>query len=161
MNGRIELGVYRRLDNRVEGLSDDSTRAVELHNRRKHALHDIFDQEAQLQIIDWGLTDDETSHEFVTILMSALGSVAFTYVVVPGLKFVAEKLAEKAIDESATAIVKWLIAKLVREQKAKSISNFLIKLPDGTCIEVEPPDRNATIRIQFHDGYVSSVEYSK
>ena len=38
MNINLKLGVYRRLDNRAEGLGDDSPRAIELHNRRKKAL---------------------------------------------------------------------------------------------------------------------------
>jgi len=43
MNSKLWVGVYRRLDNRAEGLSDDSPRAVELHNRRKKALHDALE----------------------------------------------------------------------------------------------------------------------
>ena len=35
MVSEINLWVYRRLDNRFEGLSDDSPRAIELHIRRK------------------------------------------------------------------------------------------------------------------------------
>ena len=52
MNSSITLGVYRRLDNRFEGLSDDSPRALELHNRRKDALHAVLDVEPNIQVTD-------------------------------------------------------------------------------------------------------------
>lgn len=55
----MTLGVFRRLDNRSEGESDDSPRAVELHNRRKDALHAIFNQGGPIQVLDWGDTVDE------------------------------------------------------------------------------------------------------
>jgi len=37
MANEIRLGVFRRLDNRLEGLDDQSPRALELHTRRKRA----------------------------------------------------------------------------------------------------------------------------
>jgi hypothetical protein len=45
MDTHLKLCVYRRLDNRIEGLGDDSPRPLELHNRRKDALHSVFDGE--------------------------------------------------------------------------------------------------------------------
>jgi hypothetical protein len=48
MDGAIRLQVWRRLDNCLEGLPDDSDRPVELHVRRKQALHEVFSKEEWL-----------------------------------------------------------------------------------------------------------------
>ena len=161
MQSQLFLGVYRRLDNRFEGIPDDSPRGFELHTRRKNALHDVFDGEHTVAVVDWGQTDDARSHEFVEL--SVVGVVApalFQYAVVPGLKYVAEKLAQKAVEESAAQLVKWVISKLRPKQQAKELLDFEIRLPDGTRISVDPPDRNATITISFSQGAVSSINYS-
>jgi len=50
----LTLGVFRRLDNRFEGLSDDSPRALELHNRRRDALHEVFEVSTSVAVVDWG-----------------------------------------------------------------------------------------------------------
>ena len=125
------------------------------------SLHDVFDGEQAVEVVDWGQTDDTTSHEFVEL--SVVGVVApalFQYAVVPGLKFVAEKLAEKVVDESATQLVKWVISKLRPKQQAKELLDFEIRLPDGTRIRVDPPDQNATITVSFSQGSVASINYS-
>ena len=161
MQDELILGVYRRLDNRSEGLPDDSPRGFELHTRRKNALHDVFDGEQAVAVVDWGKTDDTTSHEFVELsVVGVLAPALFQYAVVPGLKFVAEKLAEKAVDESATQLVKWVISKLRPKQQAKELLDFEIRMPDGTRISVDPPDRNATITISFSQGSVASINYT-
>jgi hypothetical protein len=169
MVSEINLWVYRRLDNRFEGLSDDSPRALELHNRRKLALQDVLCGEKSIEVLSWGDTDDKQSHESVELILIPLTTV-FTYAIVPGLKYVGEKLAEKAIDYGASEIAKWLISKLRPQQESKKILNFGITLPDGTNILVDPPNRdgmegmapigNADIRIIFKDGTVSSFTYT-
>jgi hypothetical protein len=148
------------MDNRFEGLSDDSPRALELHNRRKDALHNVLDNEESIEVFDWGQTDDSKPHEIVEITLGALTSTAFTYAIVPGFKYVAEKLAAKAVDQAASEVAKWLISKLRPKQESKEILNFQIRLPDGTQIQVDPPDRYAEITITFADGTVSSVKYA-
>jgi hypothetical protein len=156
----VKLGVYRRLDDRFAGLSDDSPRALELHKRRRAALHDVLDNEKSIEVLDWGYTDDSQPHEFVEITLGALASAAFTYVLAPGLKYVAEKLAEKTSDQAASEVARWLIAKLRLKQELKEILDFQIRLPDGTTIQVDPPDRYARISIAFTDGTVSSITYT-
>jgi hypothetical protein len=159
MENTLILGVYRRLDNRMEGLSDDSPRALELHNRRKSALHSVLDHEEGVRVLDWGETNDTSPHEFVEVSVVAVASLVLNYAIVPGLKYVGEKLAEKAVDESASELVKWLISKLKLKQEAKEILDFHITLPNGTHIRVDPPDGGATITVTFSDGAVSSVSY--
>jgi hypothetical protein len=158
---RIIVGVYRRLDNRFEGLPDDSPRALELHDRRKQALHEAFDAERSVQVLDWGQTNDAESHEYVELLIGAAAAPAFRYFVVPGLRFIGQKLAEKAVDEATSELVKAVVAWFRPRQEEKKILDFAITLPDKTTISVDPPDRNATIQIRFADGKVESITYSQ
>jgi hypothetical protein len=158
MGAQIELGVYRRLDDRAEGLSDDSPRALELHNQRRAALHDVLDEQDALRVLDWGDTDDTKAHEYVEIIV-AIASVALQYAIVPGLKFVASKLAEKAVDEGTSQVVRWFISKLRPKQEAHEILDFLVRLPDGTQIQVDPPGEGAEIRLSFADGTLTSIAY--
>lgn len=166
MDNQILLGVYRRLDNRFEGLPEDSPRAVELHQRRQRALHAVLDNVPGLVVVNWGSTDETQPHEYVDVVLAALASPAITGAVIPGLKFVASKLAEKAVDEGASEVVKrafewakWMIPGLRKKQDDKDLLDFDIRLPDGTSIRVDPPDGAASITITFANGAVSSINY--
>lgn len=158
---RIQIGVFRRLDNRFENLPDDSPRGLELHNRRKEALHEVFDAETNILVLDWGQTDDTQSHEYVELLIAAVATPTFQYLIVPGLKFIGQKLAEKAVDEATSELVKGVVAWFRPKQEEKKILDFSIRLSDKTIINVEPPDRNATITIQFANGKVESINYTQ
>jgi hypothetical protein len=158
---QITLGVFRRLDNRSENLLDDSPRALELHNRRKAALHEVFDTQKSVEILNWGGTDDPKTHELVEIVVGAIAMPAFQYAVVPGLKFLGQKLAEKAVNGAASELVKAVVSWLRPKQESKEILDLVITLPDKTVISVDPPDRYATISITFADNKVESVTYAK
>jgi len=155
----LTLGVYRRLDNRFEGESDDSPRALELHVRRKDALHAVFDADENLQVLNWGQTNDSSSHEFVELSLASIAGAAFTYAVVPGLQWLGKKLAEKAVDTVLAETVKAIIAKLRPKQEAKQLLDIVVTMPDGTQVSVDPPDRNATIHIAFAGGTSVSINY--
>jgi hypothetical protein len=86
MSSETRLGVYRRLDNRFEGLEDDSPRAVELHVRRKHALHEVLDSGAGWTVLNWGDTDDVTPHEWVELLLAVTGT-KLAAAAIPALTF--------------------------------------------------------------------------
>jgi hypothetical protein len=159
MDTVIKLGVYRRLDNRFEGLSDDSPRALELHNLRKDALHAVFDPDPRIRVREWGDTDDTRPHEFVEIALGAAATAAFKYAIVPGVKWLGLKLAEKTVDTALSELAKAIVAKLRPKQEAKELLDFTLTLPDGTQISVDPPDRYATITINFADGVIQSLEY--
>ena len=162
MDVRLTLAVFRRLDNRFEGLSDDSPRALELHNRRKEALHDAFDGDLVIRVTNWGKTDDARPHEEVDVdLVVQAAAAVFHYAIVPGVKWLGLKLAEKGIDTALGEIAKAIVAKLRPKQEAKELLDFVLTLPDGTKIAVDPPDRSATITINFKDGSVQSLEYKK
>jgi hypothetical protein len=160
MNDVVMLGVYRRLDNRLENQADDSPRALELHIRRRDALHSAFDGESEIKVVTWGDADDVKPHEFVEVSLSWVAGAVFTYAVVPGLQWLGKKLAEKAVDTALSELAKKVVAKLRPKQEAKQLLDFQITLPDGTWISVDPPDRNATITIGFKDGEISSFNYS-
>jgi hypothetical protein len=158
MENNIVLGVFRRLDNRFENLPDDSPRALELHNRRKVALHEILDNQEMIEVTNWGLTDDFNPHEYVEIALSLVTWTA-AHLTTAWLQKVGEKLAEKAIDEGTSSFVKWIIGKLVKKQKKKEILDFNIHLKNGTIIHVDPPDRDSKITVSFTNGEVASISY--
>lgn len=158
---KISLGVFRRLDDRFLELSeaDTSKMALALHNKRKNALQDVLKDEKVLKVSDWGDTNDNKPHEFVEIILGIVGKTVFDYALVPGLKYVGKKLAESAVDEAINESVKWVISKLRGKQESKEILNFQIKLPNGTTINVDPPDRDASITFYFNDGKFESIKY--
>lgn len=160
MSDVVLLGVYRRLDNRFENLADDSPRALELHNRRRDALHSVFDDISEIEVRNWGETDDAKPHEFVELSLAGVAGLVFTYAIVPGVQWLGKKLAEKAVDTALSELAKTIVAKLRPKQEAKQLLDFQITFPDGTQISVDPPDRAATIKITFKDGKVSSLNYS-
>ena len=160
MSDLVMLSVYRRLDNRFENLPDDSPRALELHNRRRDALHSAFDGASDIKVVAWGDTDDVKPHEFVELSLAGVAGAAFTHAIVPGLQWLGKKLAEKAVDTALSELAQTIVAKLRPKQEAKQLLDFQISLPDGTRISVDPPDRDATITIDFADGKISSFNYS-
>jgi len=155
----IRIGVYRRLDNRTEGLDDDSARALELHRRRRDALHSALGSDPDLQVVDWGQTDDFCSHEYVELLVASVAPT-FHYLAVPGLIWLGGKLAEKLVDATLSEFVKSIIAKLSPRQQSKEIQDFHINLPDGTSLRLDPPDMGGSLSVYFVDGSVQSVKYT-
>jgi len=161
MSTQITLKVYRRLDNRLENLPDDGPLARELHARRKTALHDVLDglnaPQTGIQVQSWGDTDDSKPHELVEIIINVgqalLASAAFTHVVIPGLRAVGEKLAEKAVDEGTSEFVKWLVSKLKLKQEEKQILDVNIEVKAGatvTMISIAPSSGTQEVMISIN-----------
>jgi hypothetical protein len=157
---QVTLAVYRRLDNRDEGLSDDSPRALELHNLRKQALHDALDGRGEVRVLDWGETDDSGPHELVTIVVGAVGAALLTGVVLPAVRLLGQKLAEKAVDEATSGLVQWIVAKLVPKQQAKQILDFSVSLPDGTTVRCDLKDGKGEIQITGSGGATATVRFA-
>jgi hypothetical protein len=63
------IRVTRCLDNRAEGQSDDSPRAMELHRLRARALHEMLDDDENWKVVYWGDTDDSRPHEEVELFL--------------------------------------------------------------------------------------------
>ena len=160
MNTKLDLCVYRRLDNRSEGLSDDSPRALELHNRRKRALHDVLEEEPAWRIEDWGETDDAKPHELVELIIVVLSSPQFQAVAMPAITLVGGIVLKSALDTATSEAVKKLIAKLWSKQQNKEILDYQINLPDGTSIRVYPEDDDAEITIRLKNGKTVSLHYN-
>ncbi len=159
MKNDVTLGVYRIQDIPYEGMPKDFPRLVELHNLRGEALHDVFDMQQITEVISWGNTDDTTSHEYVEILLSAISASVIQPLLIQGLKELGKKLAEKAIDETTSEFVKWIISKLIKKQKDQKILDFNIKLKDGTFLRIDPPQGKSDVTIHFNDGEVTSIKY--
>ncbi len=159
MKKDITVGIYRTQEVRYEALPKNSKELVKLHKLRMKALHDVFDNQEIVQVKNWGFTDDETSHEYVEIILSAIGTTVIQQLLIAGMKKLGEKLAEKAIDETTSQLVKWVISKLAFKVKEQKISGFNIRLKDGTFIQIDPPQENSKINVQFKDGKVTSIKY--
>jgi hypothetical protein len=159
MENLIVLEVTRRLDNRFENLPDDSPRALELHNRRKSALNDVFHNEPILRVTDWGLTNDTKPHEYVELILMVVASKIIEPVIITGLKELGKILAEKAVEETTSQFVKWIISKLVRKQKDNQIANFNLKLQNGISINIEPPQGTSEITVKLENGEMTTIKY--
>lgn len=151
MDQAFRLIVLRRLDNRDEGLPDDSPRALELHLRRKEALHAIF-VGAPLEVVEWGKTDDTAPHEDVYLdVVWKIAAPLIASAVVPGVKWLGEKLAEKGFDIGFAAAVKWVVSKFREPQEEEKVQAVTIVIPKNHDfrITVYPPDKGGRIDIQF------------
>lgn len=160
MSPNLWIGVYRRLDNRSEGWSDDSPRALELHNRRKKALHDALDDDPNWQVEVWGYTDDDMPHEFVEIAIAIISNPAFQAVVTLALGYIGSKLLDAAVDEVFIEPLKEMIRRLLDKQKQEKILDFHIKLPDGTTIRCDPKNDDAVITLHYSGGKLLTVMYN-
>ncbi len=152
------LEVYRRLDNRSEGLDDESPRALELHERRKRALHEVLDSNAVWMVLNWGATDDKKSHELVELLL-ALTTAKVATITIPALTFLGGILVKSAVDTATSEAIKSLIAKLRKKQEDKQLLDFSLILPGGNTIRCDPPEYGSQLTVRWADGKVSSIHY--
>lgn len=142
MDNQIRVSVGRRFDNRDEGLPDDSPRAIELHRIRAAALHDIFDSELGLKVVDWGNTDDRAAHEYVELLvdfiqwatqpsqLQAAGAAALA---------IGKFLGAAAVGESVQEGVKWLFERLRKKQHNGEITDVNVHVTPMINIQMDPP----------------------
>jgi hypothetical protein len=156
----LQFGVYRRLDNRAEGRSDDSPRALELHDRRKMALHEALEGVDVWSITSWGDTDHSRPHEFVELFLALAASAQFKALAVPALTFVGGLLVKEGVKAATAEAVKTLIARLRPKQQEKKILDFLIRLPDGTHIRCDPEASDVRITVDVKGGKSYTVQYS-
>lgn len=118
----VELSVYRRLDNRSEGLPDDSPRAIELHKRRADALHETLAEVDGWRIESWGLTDDVQPHELVDLIIAVASNPHVQTVLISGATWLTVELMKAGVDAFAGETVKALIARLIPKQKEQKSS---------------------------------------
>lgn len=146
MGEQIQLHVYRRLDNRLEGLPDDSPRAVELHNERRDALVEALDGRRDMRVLDWGKTKDTQSHELVDLVVEVVTNPAVTGVASAALGWLATRIKD-AVSDVAVDGIKGLIQWLLPQQKRRRILDFGIDLPNGARVTVQPHDDHAEIQV--------------
>lgn len=159
MSTEISVEVCRRLDNRFEGFSDDSPRALELHNRRKRALHDALEEVSDWDI-NWGETDDTKPHEWVELFITILSIPQVQAVAVPAITFIGGIIVKSGLDTATSETVEKLIAKLWKKQQKKEILDYVVTLPNGSEVYVDPQDDDAEITVQFKKGRIVSVNYN-
>lgn len=160
MTTELHLFVYRNLDNRLRNEPDTSPFAFELHERRRRALEDAFPEHDDISVNDWGLAKDSQSHELVEIVVAA-SAATFKYAILPGLAMLGEKLMDLGADRATSEFVKAVVARLRPKQQARDVNDYAVKLPDGTVVNVLPPDREGTITVRRPDGTVVTIESSK
>jgi hypothetical protein len=127
------LTVCRRLDNRAEGLSDDSPRAAELHILRARALHDVLDGDQTWEVRSWGDTDDVKPHEWVELwLWFQEVAQQLTPLAVPALMYVGKILVEAGISAATAEAIKRLVAGSRKKQEENQLRDVIITFPDGS-----------------------------
>jgi hypothetical protein len=134
---RVTLTVCRRLDNRFEGLPDDSPRALELHNRRKEALHEVLDDHAEWKVEKWGLTDDEKPHEDVDLVVSLVTNPHVHAAVLSGVNWVSAELARDVLGAAVAMALDKLFKHFAQKQREQKLQSASAKLPDGTEVALD------------------------
>lgn len=146
----LSIGVFRIFGNELEQPVPDHLVAQQLHDNRKLAIHDIFDNQQEMQVTEWGQTNDSGPHEFVTIAVS-IGATAFTnHVLIPAAKYIFEKIADKAIDTAIEKSVSWLLSKFKKKQAEKKIGSIEVRLPNGVVLNVVNPGKETVIKFDVH-----------
>ena len=145
MNDTISIGIYRIFGRELEIPIDDDEVKLKLHNKRKVALHETFDNQEEIVVNHWGQTDDEQPHEYVEIIVSAGATLFVNHVVIPVAKKIFEKLADKAIDTVLEKSVSWILSKFKKKQEEKKIGEYSITLPNGTLLRVTNPKEGSKI----------------
>jgi hypothetical protein len=143
MSSEVIASVWRNLDNRNEGLSDDSPRAWELHRMRSMALHEVLDNVDGLEVKSWGDTDDsQRTHEVVEIIiefgkwlaqpeqLQAMGTAAIG---------IGKVVGTAAIGAGVKEGVQWLFEKLRKKQKEGQIESASLKPAPMIEIRIDPP----------------------
>jgi hypothetical protein len=155
MQEQFELSVYRRLDNRLGAdpdWTDSSPLAWELHQRRASALHETFDDDASLQVLDWGDTDDgERTHELVELMVAAGAAVAAAVPASAILGWIGGVLSS-VLSDIAVDAVKSMIARLKRKQDENQIADFTVRVGGRDVVSIFPEDRGGEVRVQTPDG---------
>ena len=158
MGERVQLHVYRRLDNRSQvgpDADDQSPVGWELHRRRSAALHDVFDDVPGVTVTNWGVTDDEKRTHELTVLGVEIDPSAMTALAPVGgvvLAWVGRVLHKYLTDQAAEGL-KWLLGKLRRKQDEQKIADFTLFHDGSFVVRVDPSGRGSgEIEARLPDG---------
>lgn len=155
----ITVGIYRVWgDELIPPILNDNEVALMLHNNRKEALHEIFDNEPSLSISNWGDANSVEPHEFVEIIINTLQNAPITEQIGHFTTLVIDKLLDLGLDNALSGVVTWLIMKFKKKQDKKKISWVKLQLQNGILIELTNPHIEQKIKL-FKDGkYLSEFE---
>jgi hypothetical protein len=79
--------------------------------------------------------------------------------VIPAVTYIGQKLAEKAVDEGVSRLVKWVASKLVPQQQAKRLLDFTVTTLDGTRVQCDFSNQKGTVSIWFRDGSSTTMQF--
>jgi hypothetical protein len=144
MDDSIKVGVFRRLDNRDEGLPDDSPRAAELHRLRAAALHEAFDSTPGITVTNWGNTDNPKPHEFVELVL-LLTNPPVLHAVGTATLAVAKVLGSMTLGESVKEGVKWVFERLRKKQEEGKIESAQISIAPTINVRMDAPKYGAKV----------------
>ncbi len=159
MPEQIKVSVYRRLDNRLQGDTDDSSAlAWELHRSRAQALEEAF-AEAHVQVLDWGkdVGDTKRTHELVEIL-AVVGSAASAVPTTAILGWIGGVLAT-ALSDTAVDSIKGLVARLRKKQEDNKIADFTISAHGRPLLTVYPDHLGGQVTVTRSDGLVLTTTW--
>jgi hypothetical protein len=134
----LHILVYRRLDNRQENMSDDSPRALQLHQRRREALHEALDGVEGWSVADWGATNDVRPHELVEIILSVAANPLLHTAAVSAATWVGLEAVKASLGALVSEAVKALLTRLIPKQREEKILDFMITLPNGVQVRCDP-----------------------
>ena len=166
MAEQVTICVYRRLDNRMHELPDDSPEARDLHRQRAAGLHAALDQDpVGWQVLDWGDTDDKTqTHELVELVV-AIGQLAADAAaqvpVTPVLGWIGGVLSA-ALTDAAVTTLKVLIARLRGQQEQGKLFDFSITKDGQLLLRVDPETSAvpSTVTVRLPDGRHVTVSWN-
>jgi len=156
----------------------DNPEALKFHKLRGRALHEMFDDDSNTEVVAWGDTEDDKAHESVTIalIIKALAWIAANPVagtVATGAAgSLASKIIEKALEDLPADYlkdgIKYVIEKLWRswktwrltatkQEETKKIKGIAFRRPKDwkVIVEVElneDEDGNDLVMIIRHNG---------
>ena len=135
----LKLGFQRLYGMELIPPVNDNDVSLELHQNRAFALHEVFDNENEINVLNWGGTDDPGPHEYVSLVIALILPALAKHVVLPAVKYMFEKIADKAIDTIFEKTVSWIVLKMKKKQDERKIGEYHITLPNGTVITVTNP----------------------
>jgi hypothetical protein len=138
-----------------------TARAQRSHRRRREALLALFARPEVFDVTDWGKVHSAVPEEWIQIVLEPRDLDLVHYTIVPGLKYIGEKLEQHGVEPRIRDTVLAIIAWLRPRQLNQEVQEFRIELPDGGVIEADSPDQSATIIIRFAAGGVASVSYPR
>jgi hypothetical protein len=156
----IKLIVHRLSVNIPLGFGENQPNSFDLHERRRLALHAVFDHEPAWRVLDWGETDGRNPREIVELKIEILSIPQSQAVELPSLGFISLVLTGGWENRLPSESIKALIERLRVKQKQRLLLDFLILLPDGAWMEFSPDGLDAEVWLSPIKGQAVSLRYS-